>query len=357
MYAVPLRLPFNLYFVQRLQTGVGGLTLGGGVGLLSGEHGLVIDNLIKVTIVTANGSILTASETENADLFWGIRGGGSNFGVVTQFVLKLHPQRQTVFLGKVIYSADALEQVINLTDKWWSKVGEKEAFSIVLATGAPGPGAPIVPLVIVAMFYNGSEEEGRANFKSFFDLKHIVDLSKEIPYEELNGSQNKELAHGQCRVLKTLSHSKPHFPSAKKLLDTLFSLANSEVHPVVLLEYTPFKKIQSIPNGTCAFKRFEFNVGIVVTTWKENTPENLVLARSISQDLASIVAIGQKEYLVEVEQGYGNYDHYPEEEDGVLVKNKAAALFGDNYPRLQDLKKKYDPGNIFNKWFAITPSA
>ena len=98
----------------------------------------------QVTIVTANGSILTASETENADLFWGIRGGGCNFGVATQFVIKLHPQRRTVFMGNVVYSADMLEQVIDLTDKWWSNVGEKEAFSVILGTGAPAPGAPIV---------------------------------------------------------------------------------------------------------------------------------------------------------------------------------------------------------------------
>ena len=88
----------------------------------------------QVTIVTANGSILTASETENADLFWGIRGGGCNFGVVTQFVLKLHPQRRTVFSGHIVYPADALEQVINLTDTWWRNIGPKETLMIALST-------------------------------------------------------------------------------------------------------------------------------------------------------------------------------------------------------------------------------
>jgi hypothetical protein len=91
------------------------------------------------------------------------------------------------------------------------------------------------------------------------------------------------------------------------VLDTLVSLAGSEVHPIVLLEYTPFKKIQSIPNDTCAFQRFEFNIGVVVSTWQDNTPENLVLARSISHDLASIVSIGQQEYFDQAKQGYGNY--------------------------------------------------
>ena len=120
-------------------------------------------------------------------------------------------------------------------------------------------------------------------------------------------AQNDGLRHGQCRLLKGLSHTKPHLPSAKEVLDRLVSLADSEVHSGLQLEYWPFKKIRSIPNGTCAFQRPKFNHGVVFLTWKNNTLENLVLARSIGRDLASIVAIGQQEYIGQVEQGYGNY--------------------------------------------------
>ena len=120
-------------------------------------------------------------------------------------------------------------------------------------------------------------------------------------------AQNAQLGHGLCRLLKSLSHTKPHLASAKKVLDRLVSLADSKVHPIVLLEYFPYKKILSIPNGTCAFQRPEFSHGVAVVTWKDNTPENLALARSIARDLASIVAAGQLEYLGQVDQGYGNY--------------------------------------------------
>jgi len=337
-------------------TGVGGLTLGGGMGYLTGEHGLVIDNLIKVTIVTSNGSILTASETENADLFWGIRGGGCNFGVVTQLVLKLHSQRRTVFAGAVVYPGDALEQIIDLTDKWWSNVGEKETLGIAFTAG-PGPDGSTIPLLVVQLFYNGSEEEGRSNFKPFFDLKYISDKTKEVPYEELNSSQNPMFPHGKGRLVKALSHIKPHLSSAKKVLDRIFSLAGGEIKPVIVLEYIPINKIHSIPNGTCAFKRQRFASGIGLMTWQNNTLENLELARSIGRELANIVATGQQEYLGQVQQGYANYDQdTSEEEDGVVIKDRAKALFLENYPRLQELKKKYDPENIFNKWFAITPS-
>ena len=78
--------------------------------------------------MTADGSILTASDKENADLFWGIRGAGSNFGVVTEFVLRLHPQRRTIFCGMVIFSPDKLEALLDVTQAWWNNgPSEKEA--------------------------------------------------------------------------------------------------------------------------------------------------------------------------------------------------------------------------------------
>jgi len=115
------------------------------------------------------------------------------------------------------------------------------------------------------------------------------------------------LAPGQGRLLSNLSHIKPHLPSAKKVLDRLVSLAGAEIQPIIILEYTPNKKIQSIPNGTCAFRRPKFAHGIALMTWKNLTPENLVLARSIAREFTGIVATGQQEHLGQVEQGYGNY--------------------------------------------------
>jgi FAD/FMN-containing dehydrogenase len=115
------------------ETGVGGLTLGGGWGFLTGEHGLSLDNVKEVTVVTASGSILPASPNYNPDLFWGIRGGGCNFGVVTEFVFTLHPQRNTVFGGALVFQPLKLEKLVNTAVQWWRNAGPKEAGSFIIA--------------------------------------------------------------------------------------------------------------------------------------------------------------------------------------------------------------------------------
>lgn len=104
----------------------------------SGAHGYVVDNLAQVTIVTADGSTRTASSTENTDLFWGIRGGGCNFGVVTEFVYKLHPQRRTVYAGVIMFAPNALEKLGPVIEKWWKDPDEKAGMAQILFRGPDG---------------------------------------------------------------------------------------------------------------------------------------------------------------------------------------------------------------------------
>lgn len=94
---------------------------------------------LQVSIVTANGDILTANDQENQDIFWAIRGGGGNFGVVTEFVFQLHPQRKNVFAGMIIYAPDSVEKIIEVTTRWFPKAGENEAMCQV-ATVDPESG-------------------------------------------------------------------------------------------------------------------------------------------------------------------------------------------------------------------------
>ena len=113
------------------------LSTGGGFGYLTGEHGLVIDNVVQVTMVTGNGVILTANSKENQDLYFGVRGGGSNFGVVTEFVYKLHDQKNKVYGGMVVFGLDKLEAISDALNKWWPTVTPKEAINYAMARLPP----------------------------------------------------------------------------------------------------------------------------------------------------------------------------------------------------------------------------
>jgi FAD/FMN-containing dehydrogenase len=112
-------------------TGVGGLTLGGGYGHLAGKHGLTIDNLMGATIVTADGEVRELSESKNEDLFWAIRGCGTNFGVVYEFIFKAHEQKE-VFAGVLAFSPDKLDSLVEAFNLWLKNRGPDEDGSFTI---------------------------------------------------------------------------------------------------------------------------------------------------------------------------------------------------------------------------------
>jgi len=118
-----------------------------------------------------------------------VRGGGGNFGVVTEFVFQLHPQRKTVYGGVLIFSVEdpTLTQIIDATKVWWEKAREESQDECMLQGATVLPGGR--PVVAVTLFFNGSEQEGREKFKWLFDIGPVEDLTREMPYEELNEMQ------------------------------------------------------------------------------------------------------------------------------------------------------------------------
>jgi len=338
------------------QTGVGGLILGGGFGFLTGEHGLTIDNLVQATVITADGSILTADDNENPDLFWAIRGGGSNFGVVTEFVLKLHPQRRTVFAGSLIFAPHCLEQIVSATTEWWPKAGEKEAVfhvSTVLPDGNPA--------LALMLFYNGSESEGRTNFKAFFDIGPIMDMMREMPYEEVNTLQNVHSVPGRGRFMKGVApRGPPHYTSIARAQALATEITKSptpeEFRISVGFEYVPMGKVASLPRSATAYRRGATPNVLIMTMWVNDGKDSIDKAREYSNTIAEILVGKQADK--EQGLGYANYDPDGAGLDTPEVRvEKSKVVFAENYPRLQEIKKRYDPKSIFNKWFPITPAS
>jgi FAD/FMN-containing dehydrogenase len=169
-------------------TGVAGFTLGGGIGWLMRKHGLACDNVLAVDIVTAGGRVLPAGADENADLFWGVRGGGGNFGIATSFELQLYPVGPVVTAGAIFFGAEHAGDVLRFYRDWVEEEAPDELTTLVsLATAPPAPFLPEEihgrPVVIVVGCYSG---ESKAATRAFRPLKElgspISDLIGPMPY-------------------------------------------------------------------------------------------------------------------------------------------------------------------------------
>ncbi|HUG47147.1 MAG TPA: FAD-binding oxidoreductase [Candidatus Limnocylindria bacterium] len=168
-------------------TGVAGLTLGGGIGWIMRKYGLSIDSLLSVELVTANGDLVTASESENADLFWGVRGGGGNFGIVTEFEFQAHPLGPQVLAGTAFWPIEDARRVLRFYRDWLADCPD-ELMTIVVTRRAPA--LPIVPpevvgkhIVGVAACYAGSVEQGEKVLEPLRSFgSPIVDAYQRKPF-------------------------------------------------------------------------------------------------------------------------------------------------------------------------------
>src|SRR5437763_5263297 len=158
-------------------TGLSGLTLGGGIGWLMGKYGLTIDNLLSVELVTADGQVLTGNAAENPDLFWGGRGGGRNFGIVTSFEFRLHPVT-TVLAGKVIYPLKQAREMLRFYRDFTANAPDELTAYASLVTTPDG-----VPAAEITLCYAGSLEEGERHIQALRTFgAPLVDLLHPKPY-------------------------------------------------------------------------------------------------------------------------------------------------------------------------------
>jgi FAD/FMN-containing dehydrogenase len=168
-------------------TGIAGLTLGGGIGNLMRSCGLTIDNLLSVDLVTADGRFLTASATQYDDLFWGVRGGGGNFGVVTSFEYRLHPVGPIILGGMALYTADRARDLLCFYREWGAEAPDELTATFAFLTAPPAPFVPphlhFQPMVGVLVCYAGAIEEGQRAVEPLRAFAQPdVDLIGPVPY-------------------------------------------------------------------------------------------------------------------------------------------------------------------------------
>jgi hypothetical protein len=203
-------------------TGVGGLTLGGGYGWLSGKHGLVIDNLVSVTMVLASGEVVTCSETECQELFWAIRGAGQNFGAAVEFVYRAHEQAEC-YAGLVMFPAEeeVLRKVVEVTNQLYTpteKAGGEYASTVLGGKGAGGLGFARPPpaggqvVILAPVFYQGTEDAAKEAYKELFALGPMINTCAVVPYMVANQMLNPPPMPAMRSSMKGASYTWPLRP-------------------------------------------------------------------------------------------------------------------------------------------------
>jgi FAD/FMN-containing dehydrogenase len=328
------------------ETGIAGLTLGGGIGLLRRKYGLSCDNLLSADVVTADGRFLTASETENADLFWGIRGGGGNFGVVTTFEYRLHPVGPEVMAAAVMYP---FEQATELLHAWrdYTEQAPDEVTSEVMLWSIPDiPDFPEElrgePTVVVAGMYAGPAQVGELQLQPLREFgTPLVDLSGIEPYTVAQSSFDSFFPEGLLYYWKSLYLD--HLDDA--MIDAMVFNAENRPSPKTLLIARHLGgAISRVTEDATAYgnRNAQFNLSID-STWEDPTESE--------RNIAWTREVWTKMRLFSDGGIYLNFAGFLEEGEKLLHE-----AHGENYERLVALKTKYDPTNLFRLNHNIKPT-
>ena len=256
-------------------TGVGGLTLGGGYGWLSGLYGLTIDNLLSVRVVLADGRLVTASAAENPDLLWGLKGAGYNFGVAVEFTYQAHEQKNPIFTGIISFPPDQLESVVEQLNTTLLSPDPRAGTMCFLAQP---PGAP-VPMLNVLCYYNGTWEEGEQRYAGLLQLKPVVNTLSMVPYSLLNSLQNPMATYGGRKSFKGIFYQPPLDPKFIRTIMTDLSAKILEDEDLkasaVILEFFDMRKICEVPATATAFaSRNSTQNGIISLRWSDPSKDS-----------------------------------------------------------------------------------
>jgi FAD/FMN-containing dehydrogenase len=318
-------------------TGIAGLTLGGGQGWLMRTHGLACDNLLAVDLVTAEGECVTASATENPELFWGVRGGGGNFGVVTAFTYQLHPVGPTVFGGLLLYPLTAAREVLRLFREVMDTAPDAFAATAVLTTS---PGDQRTPVLAMAVCCLGPPAQGEQLLRPFRACRPLLaDLVGRKPYTAVQTMLDATNQPGRWYYKSGfLQHL-----STEAIEAMLACCARFPSHLSRIVIEAPSGAVARVGETATAYqhRHGHYNV-IVISGWTVATDD-----ASNTQWVLSAMHAMQPFALARV------YVNYLDADEG---SERVRAAYGANYSRLVALKNRYDPTNLFCLNHNIVPS-
>lgn len=325
-------------------TGVGGLTLGGGMGWLTRKHGLSIDNLVSAEVVTADGRILRASEQENSDLFWAIRGGGGNFGVVTEFEFALHPVGPMIQAGLMFWSLEQGKEFFKLAREICGSLPPEVN---VIIGGINAPPAPFVPeqyqmqpgyVAVIAGF--GPEQQHAEVLERFRQVPTLWEFVTPMPYMALNTMLDEANAWGQYDYEKGCALDEltdevidilvEHYPRKQSPGSVMLFFRLDAAYSQVADDATAYSGRRSPGYGM-------FTIAVCPTL--EMLDADRAWVRGLQDALAPHA--GNRVYVNALDED---------------ISDVHLAYGAEKYGRLAQIKAKYDPDNVFRRNANIKPA-
>jgi len=316
-------------------TGVAGLTLGGGIGWLQRKHGLTIDRLLSVDLITADGQFVKASATENPDLFWGVRGGGGNFGIVSEFEFRLDPVGPSVLAGPIIWPIEESPKVLRFYRDWIAEAPDELMTIVVQRRLLPLPFLPPElhgELVLsIGCCYAGSAEEGEEVVRPLRQFGNpVLDLCKPKPYLAHQAMFDATFPHGWWYYFRSCDVAE----LSDDVIDVMVEHGSRIVSPITSVALWQMGgAVRRVGESETAFNNrdagFTFNIN-----GNSETAEGFEAERGWARTYWSALEPHHTSVYVNflMDQGEEAIRH---------------AYGSDKYERLKALKRRYDPGNFF----------
>jgi FAD/FMN-containing dehydrogenase len=324
-------------------TGFGGLCLGGGFGWLTRKYGLTIDNLVSADVVTADGQVHVVSAVKEPDLFWAIRGGGGNFGVVTSFELKLHPVGPLLHSGFVVYEGARAREVLRSWRDFTESAPDELAVWAVLRKAPPLPFlAPEVhgtDVVVFAVVYAGDPDEGprfTAPIEKFGEP--IASVLGRNPYAAFQQALDPLLGPGARNYWKSAEFAELEDNALEVVMDAARAVPGPEAEVIIAQLGGAMGRVAR--NATAYAGRDSKYVMNVHGRWRDKNDDEKfrAWARSTYDRISPLAT----------DAGYINFLTADEEA-------RLPAAYGPNYERLRELKRRYDPDNVFRMNHNVPP--
>jgi FAD/FMN-containing dehydrogenase len=326
-------------------TGVAGLTLHGGIGWLLRRHGLSIDNLLSVDVVTAGGQLRRADQDRNSDLFWAIRGGGGNFGVVTSFEFKVHSVGPEVWMSAPVYPLDRAPEVV-AAFRDYMEAAPDELMGIAVYWSAPE--APVIPeklhgspVVILLSCYTGPFDKAEKITAPLRNIgTPIADLGGPMRFTDAQKFLDADYPDGKFYYWKSIYLDRLDAGA----IEALSQHAASRPSPLSSIDvWTLGRAMSRVPSTDTAFYKRDapYMIGIEAN-WddRQDTDANIEWARRVFEDMKKFTRGGH----------YLNFPGFYEEQESLLQ-----GAYGLNLSRLQSIKRKFDPMNLFAGAINIQP--